>query len=72
MKTQHEISKELGYSQTTINFILNGKRPISWPLAERLSKMFPEKGIREWKNSNIQDIRTALNQETLNTGEGCR
>jgi plasmid maintenance system antidote protein VapI len=42
--------------------LLGGERKISWPMAERLSKMFPGKSISEWKRSEPSDLKQVFNQ----------
>jgi|GEM_PF-1052892 len=50
MKTSQAYkARFLGVPPPTLCVILKGKRKISWPFAERLSKIFPEKGIEWWR-----------------------
>jgi len=63
MKTQAQISQILGFSQPTINLVLTGKRPVSWPLAEKLANLFPHKTIQDWKAAKPEDIIRAFEVE---------
>jgi len=60
--TQTEISNLLGCSQPTVNLMLNGKKKVSWPLAQRLSELFPCKDIVAWKNSTPHELKRAFEQ----------
>ena len=60
MKTQAYIAKKLKVSQPFINYVLNGKRPVSWPLAERLADLYPERDIKAWKNATPEEIKETL------------
>lgn len=67
MITQKEISKLLKCSQPTVNLILNGKRAVSWPLAERLTELFPDHTIQQWKKATPEDIERAFSQLKINS-----
>ena len=60
--TQNKIAKALDVSQPFIHRIITGKDPVTWPLAEKLSDLFPGKSIKEWKRSGPEDIKRAFNQ----------
>ena len=60
--TQQNIAKLLNVSQPFINQVMTGKKSVSWPLAERLSDLFPGKTMREWKKSSPDDIKRAFKQ----------
>lgn len=62
MMTQNEIAKFIGCSQPTINMIFTGKRPVSWPLAEKLSELFPSLTIQQWKTATPEDLKRAFEQ----------
>jgi len=54
--------KDLGYHKSTISLFLNGKRAVSWPLAEKLAEIFPAKTVQQWKKSSPEDLRRAFKQ----------
>jgi len=60
--TQKSIAKEFGVSQPFISQLLVGQKKISWPLAEKLSTLFPRKSISEWKRATSQELKEAFNQ----------
>jgi plasmid maintenance system antidote protein VapI len=60
--TQQNIAKLLNVSQPFINQIMAGKKSVSWPLAEKLSDLFPGKTMREWKKANPSEIKRAFTQ----------
>ena len=62
MRTQKQISKQLGISETYLSILLSGERKVSWPLAERLSKKFPGRSISEWKRVSPGELKQAFNQ----------
>jgi plasmid maintenance system antidote protein VapI len=67
---QKNISRILGVSDAFVSMILNGKRDISWPLAARLSEMFPGKTTQQWKEATPDDLRRAFAQlPTTKQGE---
>jgi plasmid maintenance system antidote protein VapI len=57
---QKYISQRLGVSQTMVSLILAGKRPITWPLAEKLSDIFPGRSVREWKYAKPVEVKKAF------------
>lgn len=42
--------------------LLIGKRPVSWPLAERLAELFQDRTIQQWKNATPEDLKHAFAQ----------
>jgi plasmid maintenance system antidote protein VapI len=62
MKSRKEISDQFKISEQYLSMLLGGERKISWPMAERLSKMFPGKSISEWKRSEPSDLKQVFNQ----------
>jgi len=61
MKQKH-ISEILGIHQSDISRFINGKKPLSWNLSEKLSKIFPGKTISEWKRSTPTELKEVFNQ----------
>ncbi|MBT7630967.1 MAG: hypothetical protein HN597_14880 [Desulfobacula sp.] len=57
-----DIAITLKISDTLVCRLLNGERKVSWPLAERLSKMFPGKSMSEWKRATSKELKAAFNQ----------
>ena len=57
---QKQISKIMGTTDAYISMIFLGRRPVSWPMAERLSELFPGKSIKEWKKANPDEVRRAF------------
>ena len=55
-----EIANTLKISESLASRLLSGERKVSWPLAERLSKMFPGKSISEWKRAEVTDLQQIL------------
>jgi plasmid maintenance system antidote protein VapI len=62
MKSRKEISDQFKISEQYLSMLLSGERKVSWPMAERLSKMFPGKSISEWKRSNPEELLEAFKQ----------
>lgn len=65
MITQMDIAAVLSCSQSTINFILNGTRPVSWPLAEKIDTIFPGKGVKFWRNAKTTDLEKMFSSEVF-------
>ncbi|WP_156887649.1 hypothetical protein [Desulfotignum balticum] len=69
IKQQH-ICKRYGLSPATVSLTLSGKRPVSWPLAVKLSEDFPAKTTQQWKDASPEDLRRAFAQlPTTKQGE---
>ncbi|RLB94616.1 MAG: hypothetical protein DRH26_00680 [Deltaproteobacteria bacterium] len=62
-----DIAIALNISDALVSRLLSGERKVSWPLAERLSKMFPGRSISEWKRVNPEEIKRVF--EHLEIGE---
>ncbi|WP_040015772.1 helix-turn-helix domain-containing protein [Desulfobacter postgatei] len=63
MMTQNDIAVAIGrVDKTYVNKLLTGKRQVSWPLAERLAELFPDRTIHQWKNATPDDIKRAFAQ----------
>jgi plasmid maintenance system antidote protein VapI len=62
MIKQKQISTLVNIDQSEVSRILGGKRKISWPLAQRLSEMFPGKDIVGWKNASPEEFKRAFAQ----------
>jgi len=62
MKISKRNKAILGYHPSTLSLFKSGKRPVSWPLAEKLANIFPEKSIGEWKRAPLEKIQSALEQ----------
>jgi transcriptional regulator with XRE-family HTH domain len=58
--TQQQIAEALNVTQAFVSMVLSEKKPISWPMADRLSNLFPNKSIKQWKNAHPDDIRRAF------------
>ena len=65
--TQTQMANILEITPAYMSEVLSKKYPISRPLAEKLSELFPSKSFREWRNSTPNDVRRAF--VTLNTEE---
>jgi hypothetical protein len=52
--------KVFRYHRSTISLFKSGKRPVSWPLAEELAEIFPEKTIQQWKQATPAELRHAF------------
>lgn len=59
---QREIADYLDISITAVHFILTGQRPVSWPIAEKLTRLFPGKDIIGWKNASPEELKRAFTQ----------
>lgn len=59
---QRHISDAIGVKQPMVSMLLSGKRPVSWPLAEKLSELFPEKTIQQWKGATPVELEQAFEQ----------
>ena len=60
MTTQKQIASIMGFSQTSVNFMLKGTRPVTWPQAERLAELFLGKDVKGWKYASPEDIKRAF------------
>ena len=58
--TQTQMANILGITPAYMSEVLSSKYPISRPLAEKLSELFPSKSFREWRNSTPNDVRRAF------------
>ena len=56
------ISSTIGITEQYLSMLLIGKRPVSWPLAERLAELFPGRTIHQWKSATPEDIKRAFLQ----------
>jgi len=54
--TQNDFAELLGIEQSQVSRLLNGKEKISWPLALKLSKLFPGKDQEGWHKSGATDL----------------
>lgn len=66
---QQEIAKLLGVSRSYWSLIRNQIKPVSYPMAEKLYRIFPHKDLLSWKQTTPQEIEaTASNylKEALN------
>lgn len=57
-----DIAKTLGISDVSVHYIVTGKRQISWPIAERLSGLFPGKNTSQWKRATPSEFLSAFEQ----------
>ena len=57
---QKQISIILGIHQSDISRLLSGARRVSYPLAEKLSDIFPWKSMKQWRNASPDEIREAF------------
>ena len=62
MKDRHYIAKRFGITEQYLSMLILGKRPVSWPLAERLAELFPGRTIQQWKNADPADLERVLPQ----------
>jgi len=62
MKSRKEISQQLGMTEQYLSMLLSGERKISWPLAEKLTELFPGKSISEWKRAATEELKRAVAQ----------
>ena len=62
MINRKHISSTLGVTEQYLSMLLVGKRPVSWPLSERLAELFPDRTIHQWKNATPDDIKRAFAQ----------
>jgi len=60
MTKQKDISKLLNVTPVYVSQLFSGVRPVSFPLAIKLSKMFPEKDVEAWKDATPEEIKQAL------------
>jgi plasmid maintenance system antidote protein VapI len=59
---QKHVCKRYGISPATVSLALSGKRPVSWPLAVKLSEDFPAKTTQQWKEATPEELRRAFAQ----------
>jgi len=59
----YQIAEEIGVDKGNLSKTFSGKRKVSWSLALKLSKMFPEKGVEAWKEATPEEIKTALKEK---------
>ena len=57
---QYQKAEILGVDKTTLNKILKGKRPVSWPLAEKLAQVCPDKDVAGWKYASPNELESAV------------
>ena len=66
MMKQKDIAKLLGIKESYVCMLFSEDikkyRPVSWPLAKRLSELFPDRTIHQWKNATPDDIKRAFAQ----------
>ena len=65
MMTQTQISDLIGMHQSDVSRILNGKKPVSWPLSQKLATIFPGKDVVAWKNATSEELKKAFSQLEL-------
>jgi len=61
MKTQREISKELGIKEQLYSMIKSGERNVTYELAKRLNKLTRIE-ISFWMDADIEELNEALLQ----------
>jgi transcriptional regulator with XRE-family HTH domain len=59
---QKEIAQKLGISESYLSLIFSGEKPISRPLAEQLSVIFPKKDFKYWRKATPMKLLKAFNQ----------
>jgi len=57
---QKHMASRLGISPSYFSLILKGEKPISYQVAESLSRIFPEKNEAEWRKANPAEIKRAF------------
>lgn len=60
--TQTQMANILKITPAYMSEVLSQKYPISRPLAEKLSELFPSKSFREWRNATPDDIKSSFSQ----------
>jgi len=66
MSKQKDIATLLSVTPAYVSLLLAG-RPLSYPLAVKLSKMFPEKDVEAWKHSRPEEIEAAFKKIVTTT-----
>lgn len=68
MKTikQKDIAAALNIDQALVSRMVNGKQAVPWPLARRMSEMFPGKDIVGWKEASPTELKRAFAQLPIN------
>jgi plasmid maintenance system antidote protein VapI len=62
MINRKQITRILGITEAYFSMLLTGKRKVSWPLSERLAKLFPARTIHQWHNATADDIKRAFSE----------
>jgi len=62
MINRKHISNLFGVTEQYLSMLLNNKRSVSWPLAERLSELFPCRTIQQWKKAKPEELKRAFAQ----------
>jgi len=62
MKPRKQISQQLGMTEQYLSMLFSGERKVSWPLAEKLTGLFPGKDIVSWKHSTPDDLKRAFSE----------
>jgi len=62
MTNRQFISNTFGITEQYLSMLLNGERKVSWPIAEKLSDIFPGKSISQWKRATPKELRQAFEQ----------
>jgi len=60
--TQEDFAELLEIEQPQVSRLLKGIEKISFPLSVKLSRLFPGKGIMEWKESTNEDLKNLFDQ----------
>ena len=61
--TQSDIAKMLGVGQPIISRIFKGEIAVTWPIAEKMAKMFQYRDLAGWKNSTPQQFKAAFDEK---------
>ncbi len=69
MINRKHISITIGVTEQYLSMLLNGQRKISWPMAERLTELFPGRTIQQWKKATPDDLKRAFAQLKPNNEE---
>jgi len=67
--TQTYQAQVIGILPPHLSMILNGKKKISWELAEKLSTIFPDTSLQWWRYANTEQIKNFLNKNIQIQGE---
>lgn len=60
--SQYDFAALLEIDPSRVSRLLNGIDPVSWPVAAKLSQLFPGRDVIGWKNATKEDLNRLYQQ----------